>query len=99
MSPPLPGGVLGYRRFELHIIWNDNKTKTSCKGVQDRNALIKEYFLSVLNSQKPHLVENAGFIRDENIIKTYTQDKVGMGYFYAKRKVLSDGVSTTHLDI
>ena len=54
----------------------------------------------VLKSKKPHMVENAGFIRGKDgIIKTYTQMKSGMGYFYAKRKVLDDGVSTTHLDI
>ena len=46
-----------------------------------------------------HTVTNAGFIRDGTDIKTYTQTKVGLGYFYAKRKVLADGVTTTHLDI
>ena len=75
--------------------------KTSCKGSQQkRNKLLKEHFLEVLNTQKPHEVENAGFIKDSrNIMKTYTQKKVGMGYFYAKCKVFSDGVTTTHLDI
>ena len=46
------------------------------------------------------MVENAGFIRDKaGIIQTYTQYKKGMTFFYAKRKVLPDNVSTTHLDI
>ena len=53
----------------------------------------------VLNTQQPHSVENAGFIKDSRDTKTYTQKKVGMGYFYAKRKFLEDGVTTTHLDI
>ena len=45
-------------------------------------------------------VENAGFIRGKDgTIKTYTQIKVGMSYVYMKRKVLDDGVSTTHLDL
>ena len=85
---------------KVYTIWAGDKNKTSCKGVQQRrNELSKKDFLAVLKTQKPHSVENAGFIREDGEIKTYIQKKVGMGYFYAKRKVLSDGVSTTHLDI
>ena len=86
---------------KVYTIWSDTDSKTSCKGAQQkRNELLKEHFLAVLDTQKPHIVENAGFVKDTNgVIKTYTQQKVGMGYFYGKRKVLEDGVSTTHLDI
>ena len=49
------------------------------------------------------MVENAGFItkntQDGPKIETYTQSKRGLSYFYAKRKVMEDGISTTHLDI
>ena len=85
----------------MYIIWNDKEVKASCKGTQQkRNELLKKHFLDVLETQQPHRVENSGFVKDkEGNIKTYTQKKVGMGYFYAKRKVLADGVSTTHLDI
>ena len=78
-----------------------SKSKISCKGTQKkRNHLEKEHFRGVLETKKPHKVENAGFIRGKDgVIQTYTQVKTGMGYFYAKRKVLDDGVSTTHLDI
>ena len=64
-----------------------------------RNELLKKHFLAVLQTQKHKDIENAGFIKDGATIKTYTQKKKGMGYFYAKRKVLDDGISTTHLDI
>ena len=76
-------------------------TKTSCKGVQQkRNEVLKSHFMGVLETQNPCRFENAGFIRDEDgTINTYTQEKQGLSYFYAKRKVLSDGISTTHLDI
>ena len=86
---------------KTYIIWNSLKSKISCKGTQQkRNLLLKEYFESVLFTQKPHKVENAGFIRGKDgVIKTYTQIKTGMSYFYGKRKVLVDGISTTHLDI
>ena len=44
-------------------------------------------------------MENAGFIRDGVETRTYKQTKRGLNYWYVKRKILSDGVSTTHLDI
>ena len=92
---------------KVYHIWSDKLdekgeliTKTSCKGTQKkRNELVKQNFLDILETRKPHYVENAGFIRDGLDTKTYTQNKKGLGYFYAKRKVLADGVSTTHLDI
>ena len=39
------------------------------------------------------------FVREGGKTLTYTQTKKGLEYFYAKRRVLDDGVSTTHLDI
>ena len=90
---------------KVYHIWGKDKDgkviiKTSCKGCsKKRNLFVKENFLSVLETRIPHEVKNAGFIRDGLTTKTYTQTKKGLGYFYAKRKVLSDGVSTTHLDI
>ena len=76
-------------------------TKTSCKGVQKkRNELIKQDFLEMIeNPSKEHMVQNAGFIREGTDILTYTHKKKGLNYFYAKRIVLEDGVSTTHLNI
>ena len=79
---------------KVYHIWGTDKegkeiTKTSCKGVQQKP-----------RTQNPCRVENAGFLRDEQgTIKTCTQENKGFSYFYAKRKVLSDGVSTVHLDI
>ena len=90
---------------KVYHIWGKDKegkeiTKTSCKGTQKRqNILVKENFFSVLQNQIPHDVKNAGFIRDGLTTKTYTQTKKELGYFYAKRKVLADGMTTTHLDI
>ena len=88
---------------KVYCIWSDDDVKSSCKGAQKkRNELIKDHFLDVLTTQKPKNVENAGFMKtgsSNSTIKTYTQKKKGLGYFYAKRQVLDDGVSTTHLDI
>ena len=92
---------------KVYHIWSDIYkdgvliTKTSCKGMQKkRNELIKDDFLSQIKFPlKEHAVENAGFIKTGNDTRTYTQIKKGLNYFYAKRKVLDDGISTTHLDI
>ena len=74
--------------------------KTSSKGSQKRRNLFgKAHFLSVLETQIPHHVINAGFYKDNLTMKTYTQSKQGLAFFYAKRKILHDGISTTHLDI
>ena len=76
-------------------------TKTLCKGVQKkRNELVREDFLKIIeNPLYKHLVENAGFICDGVETRTYKQTKRGLNYWYVKRKILNDGVSSTHLDI
>ena len=76
-------------------------TKTLCKGVQKRrNELVRDDFLKIIdNPLYEHLVENVGFIRDGVETRTYRQVKRGLNYWYVKRKILNDGVSSTHLDI
>ena len=70
-----------------------------------RNHLLRDDFLSVIETQKAEVFTNAGFIKETDSItgqpsiKTYTQTKQGLSYFYSKRIVLSDGVSTNNLDI
>ena len=102
------GEGMGCLNSKTYIIWGEvdketgrPKPKCSSKGSQQkRNTLTKDYFEDVVKTQDPHEVENAGFVRDtDGVINTYTQTKKGLTYFYAKRKVLADGVSTTHLDI
>ena len=75
--------------------------KTSCKGIQKkRNVLIKKDFLEMLaNPRQNHTIENSGFIHEGTNILTYTQSKKGLNYFYAKRIVLADGVTTIPLNI
>ena len=96
-------GMVSLNSKVVHAWGHDDqgpKSKTSCKGSNKRrNQFCKEHFLSVLNTQIPEIVTNSGFIKDNLMLKTYTQKKQGLGYFYAKRKVLPDGIRTTHLDI
>lgn len=67
----------------VYHIWGfdrDGKEKTSKKGTQKRNELVKTNFLKILHTQKPKTFENFGFIQDGQIIKTYTQKKKGLEY-------------------
>jgi len=42
---------------------------------------------------------NQGFISKNNSMYTYNMNKTGLPFFYVKRKVLKDGISTTYLDV
>ena len=104
-KPEFEGSGIACLNSKVYHCWSDNLdkdgkiiTKTSCKGVQKRrNELFKQDFLDMIkNPCQSHTVENAGFIREGTDILTYTQTKKGLNYFYAKRIVLDDGVSTTH---
>ena len=98
------GDGIACHNSKVYMCVGENEVKTSCKGTQKkRNDLRFEDFLAVLMTGKSKTIENAGFITQKDqygpTIKTYVQKKTGLSYFYAKRKVLSDGVSTTYLDI
>ena len=89
---------------KVYHIWGQDKDgnvvfKTSSKGMQERNKLLRENFLDVLYGKTEHFVENSGFVQDGLTTKTYTQHKRGLNYFYCKRIVLQDGIHTTYLDI
>jgi hypothetical protein len=92
---------------KTYFCWTDDEnieeskqTKCRSKGLsKGLNELTKEQFLSVLQSQIPVSGENRGFCLKNNYIITYTQQRNGLTYFYIKRLVLSDGVSTTPLTI
>ena len=104
-KPEFIGDGMYCLNSKVYHIWKilsdgTTKSKTSCKGTQkSRNKLEEQNFSSVLDTQEPHFVKNAGFIKDSLSLKTYTQSKVGLSNFYGKRKVLDDGFHTTHLDI
>ena len=45
------------------------------------------------------IVTDIGFIKGNLTIKTYTQKKQGLLFFYTKQKVILDGICTVPLDI
>ena len=56
-------------------------------------------FENTLNNRTIISAKNMGFRLKNNNIFTYSQEKIGFNYFYCKRKVLEDGISTVPLDI
>ena len=76
------------------------KDKFSCKGVNKKcNEINKEKYLNVLLTKQNSGGVNRGFRVVNNAMFTYTQVRDAFSYFYPKRKVNEDGVSTNPLDI
>ena len=72
--------------------------KLACKGLSKRqNALTKEIYLQVLNTQQSGSGTNIGFRVRDNAMYTYSQTRAGLSFFYPKRIVAPDGVSTKPL--
>lgn len=80
------------------------KEKLSSKGVQKRlnkATLTPENFKTVIDDKVSMMATNHGFRidRNTNSVITYQQLKTGCSYYYDKRKVLGDGITTVPLDI
>ena len=63
------------------------------------NLVNKDLYQRVLNEKVSQAGMNRGFRLKDIEMVTYTQWRDAFTYFYPKRKVLSDGRSTTYLDI
>jgi hypothetical protein len=87
---------------KTYCCWRDedNITKYSSKGLSKKsNSFDRAHFLRVLQSGKPQSGTNRGFVLKDNTMFTYAQVRTGLTYMYAKRRVMSDGVSTSNLNI
>ena len=85
---------------KTYIVKNEKETKFSSKGISKR--LVQDplsIFHNVLSTQHPSIGLNKGFRARDNTIFSYTQQRAGFTYFYCKRRVLDDGVSTVPLDL
>lgn len=79
---------------------NEKNTKISAKGISKKhNDLKVADYKDVLTNQKISTANNRGFRIKGDDMFTYNQTKKGLNYFYAKRIVLSDHITTlpTHL--
>ena len=74
--------------------------KCTTKGLNKRqNTIDKDAFLSVLTNRRSGSGVNRGFrVRDSSMM-TYVQERAALTYFYPKRKVLEDGLTTAPLDL
>ena len=85
---------------KTYYCFGAGKDKFSCKGVNKKNNVInKDKYLDVILSKRSGSGVNRGFRVMNNKMCTYVQVKNAFSYFYPKRKVLEDGVSTIPLDL
>ena len=92
-------GIVALNAKTYHT-FNSTTSKTSTKGImRNLNKFTKTDFLQTLNSTKPTFGINKGIMRKKNAMVTYTQLRSGLSYFYAKRFVCADGVSTRPLHL
>ena len=84
---------------KCYYCWG-TEDKFSSKGLnRNQNEITKDKFLEVLETRQASGGLNMGFRVRDNQVWTYTQQRDALSYFYPKRKVLADGVSTEPLDI
>ena len=91
-------GFIGLCSKTYYCFGSTNKCTT--KGLSKRhNVIDKDAFLAVLTNRRSGGGINRGFrVRDSSVM-TYVQERAALTYFYPKRKVLADGLSTAPLDL
>lgn len=93
-------GIVALNAKTYHCWKNDSTFKTSTKGVMKKlNDFRRTEFLSCLKSKRSISGINKGIILKRNKLCTYTQIRSALSYFYAKRRVASDGVSTSPIHL
>ena len=80
---------------KTYYCFGEGGDKYSCKGLNKRNNnLMKDTFLKVLTSKESGGGVNKGFRTDGRQMFTYEQTRASLSFFYPKRRVQDDGVST-----
>ncbi|KAL8603786.1 hypothetical protein ACOMHN_058521 [Nucella lapillus] len=80
---------------KTYFCFGDDRTKASCKGLSRRlNDLTKDKYLKVLRTRVSGGGINKGFRTDGRAMYTYQQTRRSLSFFYIKRPVQADGVST-----
>ena len=79
---------------------DETRNKVSTKGLSKRqNTIRKEHFMSVLQTADSVAGVNRSFRTHNGQIFTYSQTKNALSFFYGKRKVLEDSMSTEPTDM
>ena len=91
-------GFVGLCRKTYYCFGSTDKHST--KGlIKRQNVIDKDAFLAVLTNRRSASGVNRGFrVRDSSVM-TYVQGRAALTYFYGKRKVLADGISTAPLEV
>ena len=92
---------------KTYFCWNEDLSNEQEQGVKYRskglsrkqNRLTREQFMSVLTDKVIISGENRGFCKRDNQVFTYSQQRNGLTYMYAKRIVHEDRVTTSPLNI
>ena len=80
--------------------WGSAAKKTSSKRLSKRtNKFTKEIYKSVMEDQLSMEGTNKGFVLKDHTMYTYSQLLKGLAFLYAKRRKLTDGVSTECIDV
>ena len=89
-------GFIGLCSKTYYCFGSTNKCTT--KGLNKRqNDIDKEKFLAVLTNRRSGGGVNRGFRVHNSSMMTYIQERAALTYFYPKRKVLEDGLTTAPL--
>lgn len=83
---------------KTYLATDQDKSKYSSKGA-NKASVVRECYTSVLHNRKSRSVVNRGIRVKDNTMFTYEQRRQAFVYFYAKRRVLNDGISTAPLDL
>ena len=81
---------------KVYCVWNDDNetSKMSCKGINQRQMLEKSKYLEVLQTENDQILENVGFRYKDGEMLQYRQKKKGLLNFFVKRKLNDDGITT-----
>ena len=91
-------GFIGMCSKTYYCFGSTDKCTTKCLNKR-QNTIDKDAFLSVLTNRRSGSGVNRGFrVRDSSVM-TYIQERAALTYFYPKRKVLEDGLTTAPLDL
>ncbi|KAE9049882.1 hypothetical protein PR001_g2907 [Phytophthora rubi] len=97
---------LSSKNYICYLPDDSYKVKVSAKGVQqgrgrNNDVLSPQGFETVVRDRITLQCTNKGFrlSKETKSIITYSQTKTALSYFYDKRRVLGDGITTVPLDI
>ena len=91
-------GFVGLCSKTYYCFGTTDKYSTKCLSKR-HNTIDKETFLEVLTNRRSGSGKNLGFRVHKSTVLKYVQERAALTYFYAKRVVHEDGLSTGPTDV